>query len=221
MRLPCRGLCSNQAGLSTPRLVTDAAPPPDRAISLTLLKLYHLFASSSMSLHRYLTPPPHHYHQRSERRGRSVARHGHRRRAEGQGCQGVPCLRRRRRDAGGRQPVRGVRRVRVPGVPAVLRVRAQRRHPVLPPVQHPLQAPQRSALSSTPCIHVSTNARSGCTANHYIGTHFDMAICFVIAQGAPGRKGTKRTARWTTTKRSSRLRAPRSLTGLFRSTCTR
>jgi hypothetical protein len=59
------------------------------------------------------------------------------------GREDVPGVQRRDRGAGGRAAVRGVRRVRVPGVQAVLRVRAQRGHAVLPAVQRPVQAPER------------------------------------------------------------------------------
>jgi hypothetical protein len=83
-----------------------------------------------------------------------AARHARPRRG-GRRCQGVPergredvpRVRGRGRGAGGRAALRGVRRVRLPRLPALLRVRAQRRHAVLPAVQHPLQAPQRSVVS--------------------------------------------------------------------------
>ncbi|VAI32713.1 unnamed protein product [Triticum turgidum subsp. durum] len=51
-------------------------------------------------------------------------------------------MRRRGRPHGGRRPLRGLQRVRLPGVPPLLRVRAPGGHPELPPVQDPLQAPQ-------------------------------------------------------------------------------
>uniref|UniRef100_A0A453KWJ5 cellulose synthase (UDP-forming) n=2 Tax=Aegilops tauschii subsp. strangulata TaxID=200361 RepID=A0A453KWJ5_AEGTS len=55
---------------------------------------------------------------------------------------GVRDMRRRGGPHGGRRPLRGLQRVRLPGVPPLLRVRAPGGHPELPPVQDPLQAPQ-------------------------------------------------------------------------------
>ena len=54
----------------------------------------------------------------------------------------------RRRDGGdgGGRAVCGVQRMRLPSVPALLRVREERGQPAMPTVQNQIQAPQRQVL---------------------------------------------------------------------------